>query len=36
MSCFAQINKRLQAIHARMPEFPLEPMRLMHNLNSPQ
>jgi MarR family transcriptional repressor of emrRAB len=29
MSGFASTNKRLQTIHARMPEFPLEPMRLV-------
>jgi MarR family transcriptional repressor of emrRAB len=29
MSSFAPTDKRLQTIHARMPEFPLEPMRLV-------
>ncbi|MDB5933262.1 MAG: MarR family transcriptional regulator [Massilia sp.] len=29
MSGFASTNKRLQTIQARMPEFPLEPMRLV-------
>ena len=29
MSGFAPTNKRLHTIHARMPGFPLEPMRMM-------
>lgn len=29
MSSFAPTDKRLQTIHARMPDFPLEPMRLV-------
>jgi MarR family transcriptional repressor of emrRAB len=29
MSGFASTNKRLQTIQSRMPEFPLEPMRLV-------
>lgn len=29
MSGFAPTNRRLRTIHARMPEFPLEPMRLV-------
>jgi MarR family transcriptional repressor of emrRAB len=29
MSGFARTDKRLQTIHARMPEFSLEPMRLV-------
>ena len=29
MSGFAPTDKRLRTIHARMPEFPLEPMRLV-------
>jgi MarR family transcriptional repressor of emrRAB len=33
MSGFAPTDKRLQAIHARTPGFPLEPMRLVRRIH---